>query len=45
MIQTLFSYRTVNELQGLPCEIAVALDWIGKVYEADNARTQFPAAN
>ena len=45
MIQTLCSYRKMNELQGVSCEIAVALDRIGKVYEADIVRTQFPAAN
>jgi hypothetical protein len=45
MIQTLCSYKTVNELQGLPCEIAAALDRIGKKNEADILRKHFPTAN
>ena len=45
MIRTLCHNRKVNELRGLPCEIAAALDRIENIYEADNVRTQFPSAN
>ena len=45
MIQTLCNKRKVNELRGLPCEIAAALDQIEKINEADKVRKEFPSAN
>ena len=45
MIQTLCNGRKVNQLRGLPCEIAAALDQIGEICVADTVRNKFPTAN
>lgn len=45
MILTYCSYKTVNEVQTIPCDIAAALDRIRDKYAADNVRKHFPNAN